>query len=240
MNDSKAIVKKKQKVNPRHGVYSWLRKGRVNPSIRGHKELQRYLMSLERELTELQGPGGMTAAKEILVKSTVEAFGAVLLAGMYCKQAGILRPDLARRGVIEFQPVLGKQFLAFMNTIRQNLMALGLDSRKGEEILDLGKYIELKDQERAVQADKEKSQAKAKKYLPEAVRGKAKAEGPGGDNMAGSKIVDPRASGDDISGQPESGIDCRSETGQGQAPEAEGIGQPEPLGEDGQGEGKPS
>ena len=236
MDKSKAIVKKKQKINPRHGVYSWLRKGRVNPSIRGHKELQRYLMSLERELTELQGPGGMTAGKEILIKSTVEAFGAVLLAGMYCKRAGLLRPDMARRGIIEFQPVLGKQFLAFMNTIRQNLMALGLDSRKGEEILDLGKYIELKDQEKAAQADKAKSQAKPRKYRLEAVGGKAEAEGPGRAAQVQSKIVPLRGRSGDISGQAGSGIDCPTVDGQDQGSEGMGIGQPEPLGEDGQGE----
>jgi len=230
MNESMAIVKKKQKVNPRHGVYSWLRKGRVNPSIRGHKELQRYLMSLERELTELQGSGGMTAAKEIIIKSTVEAFGAVLLASMYCKRAGILRPDMARRGVIEFQPVLGKQFLSFMNTIRQNLMALGLDSRKGEEILDLGKYIELKDREKAAQADKEKSRTKARKGNRKAGQGQAEAVD-GGDQgkTAGSGIVPLRGSSEDISGEDRAGIDCSSEGGQGQDSGPEGIGQPESL-----------
>jgi hypothetical protein len=193
MNDSKAIVKKKQKINPQHGVYSWLKTGRIRPSIRGHKKLQAYLMDIERELTELQGPGGMTAGREILIKSTVEAFGAVLLAGMYCKQAGLLRPDMARRGVIEFQPVLGKQFLAFMNTIRQNLMALGLDSKKGEEILDLGKYIELK--------DAQKSQAKARKGRPTAVAGQVEAGGDSDHQSAEIKQIDPGASGEEILGK---------------------------------------
>lgn len=188
----------------------------MNPSIRGHKKLQAYLMDLERELTELQGPKGMTAGREIIIKSTIEAYGAVLLAGMYCKRAGLLRPDLAKKGIIEFQPVLGKQFLSFMNTIRQNLMALGLDSRKGEEILDLGKYIELKDREKAAQADKEKSQAKLRKASREARQGQTKAEGPDGDDMAGPEIVNPGASGGDISGEAEADIDCGAESGPGQ------------------------
>jgi hypothetical protein len=149
MDKSRAIVKKQ-----RPGIYSWLRTGRVNPSIRGHKKLQAYLMDLERELTELQGSGGMTAGREILIKSTVEAFGAVLLASMYCKRAGLLRPDLAKKGVIEFQPVLGKQFLSFMNTIRQNLMALGLDPKKAEADFDLVNYIKIKDAESEKQAGK--------------------------------------------------------------------------------------
>jgi hypothetical protein len=101
-------------------------------------------MNLEHELTELQGPGGMTASKEILIKSTVEAFGVLLLAAMYCKRAGVIRPDMARHGVIELQPVLGKQFLAFLNTVRQNLVALGLERKKADDILDLGRYLETK------------------------------------------------------------------------------------------------
>jgi hypothetical protein len=133
-----------KKKGRRPGIYSWLRTGRVNPSIRGHKALQTYLMTLERELTELQGAGGMTAGREILIKSTVEAFGVVLLSAMFCKREGVIRPDMARHGVIELQPVLGKQFLAFMNSIRQNLVVLGLDRRRADDILDLSVYLETK------------------------------------------------------------------------------------------------
>jgi hypothetical protein len=86
----------------------------------------------------------MTAGREILIKSTVEAFGVVLLAAMFCKREGIIRPDSARHGVIELQPVLGKQFLAFMNSIRQNLVVLGLDRRRADDVLDLGRYLESK------------------------------------------------------------------------------------------------
>ena len=86
----------------------------------------------------------MTAAKEILIKATIEAYGVLFLASMYCKREGILRPDKAKKNIIELQPVLGHQFIAFMNTIRQNLLALGIDKNKAEEGLDLGKYVEEK------------------------------------------------------------------------------------------------
>ncbi|MBN2243108.1 MAG: hypothetical protein JW793_10490 [Acidobacteria bacterium] len=92
----------------------------------------------------IQGADGATAAKEILIKSTVEAFGVILLAAMFCKREGVIRPDLARHGVIELQPVLGKQFLAFLNSIRQNLVALGLDRKKADDVLDLGRYLDAK------------------------------------------------------------------------------------------------
>jgi hypothetical protein len=54
---------------------------------------------------------------------------------MYCKKYSVLRPDQAKKGIIELQPVLGHQFLAFLNTLRQNLVALGLDKKKADAVL---------------------------------------------------------------------------------------------------------
>lgn len=127
----------------KHGITTWLRTGRLNPSIRGHKKLERYLIELEKDL--IKQVGELTPAKEILIKSTLEAFGVFILASVYCKKHGVLRPDCLSQGVIELQPVLGKQFLAFLNTLRQNLVALGLDRQKAEEIIDLRTYIEIKE-----------------------------------------------------------------------------------------------
>jgi len=138
------MINEKKDKKVKHGIHTWLDKGRINPSIRGHKKLQRYLEDMESQLKDMQG-GSMTAAKQILIKSTVEAYGVILLASVYCKEAGILRPDKKKEGVIELQPVLGKQFLAFMNTIRQNLLALGLDKIEAEEVLSLETYIKQRD-----------------------------------------------------------------------------------------------
>jgi len=125
-----------------HGVYTWLRTGKVNPSVRGHRRLQRYLKDLRRDLIEqLGGPEAITPAQEALIESTIQALGVQLLAGAYCQRFSILRPDLARRGILEFQPVLGKSLLAYINTVRQNLIALGLERRKADEVLNLGRYI---------------------------------------------------------------------------------------------------
>jgi hypothetical protein len=123
------------------GISTWLRTGKVNPSIRGHKKLQKYLRDIEADLIkDLGGRESLTTAQEILVKATIEAYGVLLLAVMYCKKYSVLRPDQARKGIIELQPVLGHQFLAFLNTLRQNLVALGL-GKKADETLDLKKYI---------------------------------------------------------------------------------------------------
>jgi hypothetical protein len=126
----------------KHGISTWLRTGKVNPSIRGHKKLQKYLRAIEADLIkDLGGLESLTTAQEILIKATIEGYGVLLLSVMYCKKYSVLRPDQARKGIIELQPVLGHQFLAFLNTLRQNLVALGLDKRKVNEALDLKTYI---------------------------------------------------------------------------------------------------
>ena len=143
----KTQIEKKKKAT--HGIYSWLKTGRINPSIRGYKKLQRYLKDMEKDLIDMQGGSGkLTAAKEILIKATIEAYGVLFLASIYCKREGLLRPDLLKRGIVELQPVLGRQFLSFLNVLRQNLVVLGLDSKKADETLDFQKYIELKDKEK--------------------------------------------------------------------------------------------
>ena len=137
--------KNKKKKKSKHGIYFWLKTGRVNPSVRGYKKLQQYLKDIERDLIELQGgPEKITVAKEILIKGTIEAYGVLLLASIYCKREGILRPDLLEKGIVELQPVLGRQFLAFLNTLRQNLVALGLEKAEAEEVFDLHEYIRKK------------------------------------------------------------------------------------------------
>jgi hypothetical protein len=125
-----------------HGIYGWLRTGKINPSVRGFKRLQRYLRDIEKNLTaDLGGVESISAAQEILIKSTVQALGVLLLAGAYTQRYSILDPAKARRGILELQPVLGRSYIAFLNTIRCNLVALGLDRKKAEEALDLGKYL---------------------------------------------------------------------------------------------------
>jgi len=174
------------KKSEKHGVYIWLRDGRISPSVRGYKRMRRYLREMERSLFEMQGgPDRVTPAKEILIKSTIEAYGVLLLASIFCREHGVVRPDRLKEGVVELQPVMGAQFLAFMNTCRQNLVTLGMDGRKADDILDLGRYIEIKDNEKRKHKDK----------APKS--GMGEAEGP--------EIVRPRSTSSDFSGVDSSG-----------------------------------
>jgi|GEM_PF-2424950 len=127
----------------KHGISTFLRTGKISPSVRGFRRIQKYLREIERDLiSDLGGSENLTAAREILIKSTIQAYGCLLLAGAYTQRHGLLRPDQARKEIIELQPVLGHQFIAFQNCIRMNLIALGLDRKKADETIDLAAYVQ--------------------------------------------------------------------------------------------------
>ena len=114
-----------------HGIKFWLRTGRVNPSIRGYKKIQKYLVDLETQLIEESGgPANLTAAREILVRSTIRGYGVIMLAELYASRYSVVRPDQAKSGVLAFQPILEKGYIGILAQIRANLMALGLDRRE--------------------------------------------------------------------------------------------------------------
>ena len=121
----------KQTIPPRtkvtHGITFWLRTGKVNPSIRGYKKIQAYLQSLEKQLIdEGGGQANLTAAREILVRSTIRGYGVIMLAELYASRYSVVRPDQAKAGVLAFQPVLEKGYIGILAQIRANLLALGL------------------------------------------------------------------------------------------------------------------
>jgi len=129
----KAIDKKKAV-----GTDPWLKRGEIKPNVRGFKQLRKHVREMKMALIEDQGGiENMSAAKEILMNATIEAYGFILIAVAYCKDAGVIRPDMAEKDIIELQPVLGTQYLAFTNTIRQNLLALGLDKKRIEKVIKI-------------------------------------------------------------------------------------------------------
>ena len=103
--------------------------------------MQKYLEDMRRDIiNQLGGPGAITPTQEALVESTIQALGVQLLAGAYVQKYSILRPDQARRGILEFQPLLAKSLVAYANLVRQNLVALGLKERKDKAEEDAVQY----------------------------------------------------------------------------------------------------
>lgn len=125
----------------KHGAYSLARTKNV-PSIRGVKALARYL---DRIKSELEGTTqDINVKKELLINQIVRTEEKMRLMDMWIKRTSLLRPDKARRGLLDLQPCL-YSYLAFMNTQRQALMALGLNKEKIDQIK--APYEILKDEE---------------------------------------------------------------------------------------------
>jgi len=174
-----------------HGIQFWLRTGKINPSIRGYKKIQAYLISLEKQLIEeTGGQANLTAAKEILLRSTIRCYGVVLLAELYVSRYSILRPDEAKRGVLVFQPVLERSYMNILGQIRQNLLALGLEKRAEPE-MSLTEIIKQVDAENAERAVAEKAEREA---AGQEDQGKETGDG---------EIASPERNAEDISDQGE-------------------------------------
>jgi hypothetical protein len=130
-----------------HGALIFQRTGRV-PSVKGKRKIQRQLNELRRDLNECV-PGAEDPRKRVLIDQIVQTEGYKTLVNEYIRRFGILNPTKFKRGFIEIQPVIGTFLIAAMNSQRQAILALGLDRKEADKVLDLQAYITLKDAEAA-------------------------------------------------------------------------------------------
>jgi hypothetical protein len=68
--------------------------------------------------------GKLSPGARALIRGTCEAEGVVMLIGLYLRKNGVLDNRAAKRGTLELTPLLSKSWLAYQNTIRQNVLAL--------------------------------------------------------------------------------------------------------------------
>lgn len=122
----------------KHGAWS-LKSGKI-PSVRGVRQLKRDLQQIREELEKITP--GLDAKKSLLISQVVRTEAQIRLIEMYLKKAGILRPDKWRRGIVDLQPSLSNSYLAFLNTQRHAIMALGLDQDRAAEVLAPYEIIE--------------------------------------------------------------------------------------------------
>jgi hypothetical protein len=130
----------------KHGVEYYLRTGRL-PSVRGRRALARALREFETDLRSSLGEE-LTPQRETLMRQVLRCENVLRLIELYLVRTSPMNPYKFRKGKLELQPCLEKSYGFYLNVQRQALLALGLD-RKGEEALDLGCYIALKDKEKA-------------------------------------------------------------------------------------------
>ncbi len=109
---------------PKHGLYCWID---IEAAAGGAGRSRRSGGSwgtLRTELIEAHGGEKITPDQRILIDSVVEALGIQKLSSLYLRRYGVIDGVAAGAGRLELNPILGKNWLAFGNTVRQGVLAL--------------------------------------------------------------------------------------------------------------------
>jgi vacuolar-type H+-ATPase subunit E/Vma4 len=177
MNDKTPKEKKKRPGRPpRHGAYSLMVKAGELPKRRTY--LRAYLSEVRASLISDLGPkeADLTMAERILINSVVSKLSIIRCIEEAVKEEGVFRGR-------ELSAVLSKSYITYCESLRRDLQALGINTRKGSEIVDLGQYIAAKDSE--------------------TLEDKASESGKG--QEAGGEIARPRSTSCDIPGKDDAG-----------------------------------
>lgn len=108
-----------------HGGYSYLTSGEL-PENRTY--IERYLTSARQGLIEDLGPGeeDLSTAQMILVDRVISKLGCIRCIEEYARTNGVMKGN-------RLTPSLAGNYLAYSNSIRLDLMALGIKPEKAPE-----------------------------------------------------------------------------------------------------------
>lgn len=137
----------------KHGILTFIQTGDFHPKQRKRIMLSKELERL-RKLAIDQTPD-MNIKKEMLINDAIFCQGIMDLAMLYINKAGLFEEQALKQGRLEMQSII-RDLGRFMNTKRQNLMAVGLGS-KADEALDVQTYIKQFDEK------EKKKEARSKK-----------------------------------------------------------------------------
>jgi len=136
MNDNKPKMKRKRRLGrpPKHGGYSLLIRGEL-PENRKH--IKQYLTLSRENLIRDLGPTeeNLTAAQIIIIDRVVTKLGVIRCIEEHIRENSVMVGH-------NLAPSLSASYLAYNNSVRLDLQALGIDKRKADEALDLGTYVE--------------------------------------------------------------------------------------------------
>lgn len=119
-----------------HGGYSFLATGKL-PEHRRY--IESYLTAARMNLIQDLGPteADLTTAQIIIIDRLICKLGIVRCIEEFVRDDGLFQ---GKRLV----PSLRDSYLAYNNSVRLDLQALGIDKKKAGEVLDLGRYVEEK------------------------------------------------------------------------------------------------
>lgn len=132
----------------KHGILSYIQTGEFHPTQRKRKLLSLELERL-RKLT-IEQTEDMSIKKELLINDAIFCQGIMDLAMLYINKAGLFEEKALKRGQLEMQPII-RDLGRFMNTKRQNLMAVGLSSSADDVLtpFQLAEKIDREDEDEA-------------------------------------------------------------------------------------------
>ena len=141
MSKNKANKSKKDnRGRPRkHGGYVFMKTG-ILPERMTHIRI--YLSNVRERLIHdiAEKESGLTAAQQVLIDRTITLIGVCRCIEEYVKHTGVFVDG-------KLEDSLGTNYISFQNAVRLNLDKLGIEKRS-DEVLDLNKYIEEKDNKR--------------------------------------------------------------------------------------------
>jgi len=135
-NKEKLKIKLSPGKRQTHGGYSFLRTEGL-PVTRRH--IENFLTAARLGLiNDLAGSEqDLSTGQIILIDRIISMLGVVRCIEEYIRENTILKGE-------DLSPSLKSSYLAYNNSIRLNLQALGIKSKKAEGIMELGKYVEEK------------------------------------------------------------------------------------------------
>ena len=119
----------------KHGGYALVNRETI---LREQPVIRRYLDDRRGQLVqERGGEEALSGGERILIDRAIALLSRTILIEYHYRNDAVLPPGIAA------------YYLTMNNSIRLSLVALGIDKKAGEKILDLGQYIAEKDKETA-------------------------------------------------------------------------------------------
>lgn len=137
----------------RHGILAYIKTGEFHPTQRKRRMLAKDLEAMKK--VAVSQTSNMSIKKEMLINDAIFCQGIMDLAMLYINKVGLFEEEALKKGSLVMQPIIS-ELGRFMNTKRQNLMAVGLDLN-ADEALDVQAYIKEFDE------DKKKKETDGKK-----------------------------------------------------------------------------
>lgn len=142
----------------KHGAYS------INirdDELKSHPRIRQYLEATRQGLVrDVAGSEeNLSEQQRILIDRIISKLSIMRLIEVYIEKTGIFRRDklLQDDGILELEPALGMNYLAFSNSVDRALKILGIHKKDADDVLDLETYIKQRDGEEQTSQDKKKA-----------------------------------------------------------------------------------